>query len=70
MNAISHMVAGICFVLIAIAVLFLGLLENSLIAGCSGCVFMTLVAIAFFRKGETLGVEEAIGRRLYRGKFN
>lgn len=70
MNSIAHMIAGVCFLVLAVAVLFLGLLEGSLIAGFVGAVFMVVIAWALFKKSETLGIEETIGRRLFKGNFN
>lgn len=70
MKALSHAIAALCFALIAVAVMFLGLIEGSLIAGFVGFLVCMVIAWAFFNRAEILIVEESIGRRLYRGKFN
>lgn len=70
MNSISHMIAGICFLFLAVIILFLSLLEHSPVAGVVGAVTMFVIAWAFFRKSEALGIEEDIGRKLYRGNLN
>lgn len=70
MNSVANVIAGICFLVLALPVMGLGLLEGQFIAGCVGALVMIVIAVAFFRKGEQLGIDESINRRLFKGKFN
>lgn len=70
MNSIANIIAGICFLALSVPVMVLGLLEGQTIAGCVGAAVMVVIAWAFFRKGEQLGIEESINRRLFKGNLN
>lgn len=70
MNSIANITAGICFLLLSVIVVGLGILEGQSIAGFVGGAVMIVIAWAFFRKGEQRGIEESINRRLFKGNFN
>ena len=70
MNSVANVIAGICFLLLSIPVMGLGILEGHLVAGTVGAVVMMVIAWAFFHKGEQLFAEESINRRLFKGKLN
>lgn len=70
MNSIANITAGIGFLLLSVLVVGLGILEGQSIAGFVGGAVMIVIAWAFFRKGEQLGIEESINRRLFKGNFN
>lgn len=55
--------------LAAILVIGLGLLHNALFEGALAAFALVGAAIWMFNKAEDMMVEEAIGRRLYRGEF-
>lgn len=60
---------GISFLIafIAPAVLFLGVIEDSVISGLVGCLGMLLIAAYTFHVAERTLIVEATGNRTYRG---
>lgn len=70
MNSIANTTAGICFLLFAVLVMGLGLLEGQFVAGLVGAITMIVIAWAFFKKAERVGIEESINRRIFKGNFN
>lgn len=70
MNSIAHMTAGVCFLIIGALFGFLAVINGALVAGAVAFLTFLIIAVAFFKKSETLGTEECLGRRLYKGNFN
>lgn len=70
LSAFAHAFGALAAVIIGVLLGFLGVIDGAPLAGLSAFITFLLIGYALFHRAETLMVEEAIGRRLFKGSLN